>query len=181
VGDSIVQLLWGGFSVDNPTLNRFFSLHYLLPFAIAARAFLHLILLHQNGSTNPLGITSICERIPFYPYFYVKDLFGFFLFVLFFSFFVVYAPNRLGHPDNYIEANPLVTPAHIVPEWYFLPFYAILRTIPDKLGGVLLRGAALVILALLPVVDTSALRSTFFKPFHLFLFWFFARDAISLG
>ncbi len=181
VGTSIVQLLWGGFSVDNPTLNRFFSLHYLLPFLIAARAFLHLILLHQNGSNNPLGLTSVYDRIPFYPYFYVKDLFGFFIFVLFFSAFVVYAPNRLGHPDNYIEANPLVTPAHIVPEWYFLPFYAILRTIPDKLGGVALRGLAIVILALLPVVDTSSFRSTFFKPFHLFLFWVFAADSVSLG
>jgi quinol-cytochrome oxidoreductase complex cytochrome b subunit len=181
VGTSIVQLLWGGFSVDNPTLNRFFSLHYLLPFAITGRVLLHLILLHQVGSNNPLGIVSTYDRIPFYPYFYVKDLFGFFLFVAFFSFFVVYAPNRLGHPDNYIEANPLVTPAHIVPEWYFLPFYAILRTIPDKLGGVVLRGLSLVVLAVLPVVDTSALRSTFFKPFHLFLFWFFLADSVSLG
>ncbi len=119
--------------------------------------------------------------MPFYPYFYVKDLFGFFVFVLFFSFFVIYAPNTLGHPDNYIEANPLVTPAHIVPEWYFLPFYAILRTIPDKLGGVVLRGAALVILFALPLVDTSFLRSTFFKPLHLSLFWFFLCDSISLG
>lgn len=181
VGTSIVQLLWGGFSVDNPTLNRFFSLHYLLPFLIVARAGLHLILLHQNGSNNPLGIVSTYDRLPFYPYFYVKDLFGFFLFVLFFSGFVVYAPNLLGHPDNYIEANPLVTPAHIVPEWYFLPFYAILRTIPDKLGGVVLRGVSLVILAALPLVDTSAQRSTFFKPLHLWLFWAFARDALSLG
>lgn len=161
-----MQLLWGGFSVDNPTLNRFFSLHYLLPFGIAAVAGLHLILLHQNGSNNPLGVDSVYDRLPFYPYFYVKDLFGFFLFVLRFSFFVIYAPNLLGHPDNYIEANPLVTPAHIVPEWYFLPFYAILRTIPDKLGGVALRGLAIVILLTLPVVDTSLLRSTFFKPLH---------------
>lgn len=116
VGTSIVQLLWGGFSVDNPTLNRFFSLHYLVPFLITARAFLHLILLHQTGSNNPLGVVSTYDRITFYPYFYVKDLFGFFLFVLLFSFFVIYAPNLIGHPDNYIEANPLVTPAHIVPE-----------------------------------------------------------------
>lgn len=181
VGNSIVQLLWGGFSVDNPTLNRFFSLHYLLPFGIAARAGLHLILLHQNGSNNPLGVVSTYDRIPFYPYFYVKDLFGFFIFVLLFSFFVVYAPNYIGHPDNYIEANPLVTPAHIVPEWYFLPFYAILRTIPDKLGGVRLIGLAIAILAILPRVDTSIFRSTFFKPFHLPLFWFFFCDAVSLG
>lgn len=165
-----MQLLWGGFSVDNPTLNRFFSLHYFLPFIIAGAVLLHLILLHQHGSNNPLGVLSVYDRIPFYPYFYVKDLFGFFLFVLFFSFFVIYSPNYLGHPDNYIEANPLVTPAHIVPEWYFLPFYAVLRTIPDKLGGVVLRGIAIVILALLPVVDTSAFRSSYFKPLNLWLF-----------
>lgn len=181
IGNSIVQLLWGGFSVDNPTLNRFFSLHYFLPFAIAALALLHLVLLHQQGSNNPLGISSVYDKLPFYPYFYVKDLFAFFLFVLFFSFFVVYAPNLLGHPDNYIEANPLVTPAHIVPEWYFLPFYAILRTIPDKLGGVVLRGLAIAILAVLPVVDTSNFRSTFFKPFHLWIFWFFVCDTLCLG
>lgn len=181
IGTSIVQLLWGGFSVDNPTLNRFFSLHYVLPFVIAAVAFLHLMLLHQNGSNNPLGVTSIYDRIPFYPYFWVKDLFGFFIFVLFFSFFVIYAPNYLGHPDNYIEANPLVTPAHIVPEWYYLPFYAVLRTIPDKLGGVVRRGGAMAILLRLPFVDSSRFRSTFFKPFHLFLFWFFLCTTLSLG
>jgi len=181
IGDSIVQLLWGGYSVDNPTLNRFFSLHYLMPFLIAALALLHLVLLHENGSNNPLGISSVVDRISFYPYFYVKDLFAFMLFVLFFSFFVIYAPNYMGHPDNYIEANPLVTPAHIVPEWYFLPFYAILRTIPDKLGGVLLMVIAIFILAILPIVDTSAFRSTFFKPLNLWFFWFFFADTICLG
>ncbi len=181
IGDSIVQLLWGGFSVDNPTLNRFFSLHYFVPFIIAGLAFLHLILLHQPGSNNPLGVNGIYDRIPFYPYFYVKDLFGFFIFVWIFSLFVVYAPNYLGHPDNYIEANPLVTPAHIVPEWYFLPFYAILRSIPDKLGGVVMMVTAIVILALLPVVDTSTFRSNFFKPLNIWMFWFFFADSISLG
>lgn len=181
IGNSIVQLLWGGFSVDNPTLNRFFSLHYLLPFLICAVALLHLILLHQHGSNNPLGIHSVYDRLPFYPYFYVKDLFGFVIFVWFFSMFVIYAPNLLGHPDNYIEANPLVTPAHIVPEWYFLPFYAILRTIPDKLGGVILMALAIVIIALLPVVDTSAFRSSYFKPLHLVFFWYFLADSVSLG
>ena len=181
VGPSIVQLLWGGFSVDNPTLNRFFSLHYLRPFLIAGAVLLHLALLHIPGSNNPLGVAATVDRIPFYPYFYVKDLFGFTLFILLFSFFVIYAPNLRGHPDNYIEANPLVTPAHIVPEWYFLPFYAILRTVPDKLGGVLLRGAAIAILALLPVVDTSARRSHQFKPLHLFLFWAFFANCLCLG
>lgn len=181
IGNSIVQLLWGGFSVDNPTLNRFFSLHYFLPFIIAAVAGLHLILLRQPGSNNPLGVDSVYDRIPFYPYYYVKDLFGFFVFVWVFSFFVIYAPNYMGHPDNYIEANPLVTPAHIVPEWYFLPFYAVLRTIPDKLGGVVLMVVAIFILALLPVVDTSSFRSTFFKPLNIWLFWYFFCDALSLG
>lgn len=181
IGQSIVQLLWGGFSVDNPTLNRFFSLHYCLPFIIAAVALLHLILLHIPGSNNPLGIDSIYDRVPFYPYTYVKDLFLFFCFVWVFSFFVIYSPNYLGHPDNYIEANPLVTPAHIVPEWYYLPFYAILRTVPDKLGGVLLMGIAIVILAILPVVDTSSFRSNYFKPLNIWLFWFFFADSLALG
>lgn len=181
IGQSIVQLLWGGFSVDNPTLNRFFSLHYCLPFIITAVVFLHLILLHIPGSSNPLGIDSIYDRVPFYPYTYVKDLFLFFCFVWVFSFFVIYSPNYLGHPDNYIEANPLVTPAHIVPEWYYLPFYAILRTIPDKLGGVLLMGIAIVILAILPVVDTSSFRSNYFKPLNIWLFWFFFADSLALG
>jgi len=181
VGGSIVQWLWGGFSVENPTLNRFFSLHYLLPFIIAGLAGLHLVLLHQEGSNNPLGINSKLERIPFLPYFYVKDFFGFLLFVLFFSFFVVYAPNYLGHPDNYIEADPMVTPAHIVPEWYFLPFYAILRTIPDKLGGVVMMGLAIVILFALPVLDSSYFRSCTFKPFHITLFWFFVTNCLILG
>jgi len=181
IGTSIVQLLWGGFSVDNPTLNRFFSFHYLVPFLITAVVFLHLILLHQSGSNNPLGVLSIYDRIPFYPYFYVKDLFGFFIFVFVFSFFVIFAPNYRGHPDNYIEANPLVTPAHIVPEWYFLPFYAVLRTIPDKLGGVALRGIAIVILLLLPVVDTSYFRSSYFKRCNKVLFWFFLGTACCLG
>ncbi len=181
IGDSIVQLLWGGFSVDNPTLNRFFSLHYFVPFIIAGLAFLHLMLLHIPGSNNPLGINSVYDKVPFYPYFYVKDLFGFFMFVSLFSFFVIYAPNYLGHPDNYIEANPLVTPAHIVPEWYFLPFYAVLRSIPDKLGGVIFMVLAIIILASLPLVDTSNFRSTFFKPFNIWIFWFFFADSLSLG
>ena len=181
IGGSIVQLLWGGFSVDNPTLNRFFSFHYLVPFLIAAVVFLHLILLHQSGSNNPLGVLSIYDRISFYPYFYVKDLFGLFIFILVFSFFVIYAPNYMGHPDNYIEANPLVTPAHIVPEWYFLPFYAVLRTIPDKLGGVALMGIAIIILLLLPVVDTSYFRSNYFKAINLSLFWFFLGTSCCLG
>lgn len=181
IGDNIVQLLWGGFSVDNPTLNRFFSLHYLMPFVITGLVIGHLLLLHKDGSNNPLGYDSTIDRIPFLPYFYVKDLFGLVIFAAFFSFFVIYAPNYLGHPDNYIEADPMVTPAHIVPEWYFLPFYAILRTIPDKLGGVALMVFAIVILLFLPIVDSSYVRSNFFKPFHLLLFWFFVSDCLILG
>jgi quinol-cytochrome oxidoreductase complex cytochrome b subunit len=173
-GPTIVQTLWGGFSVDNPTLNRFFSFHYLLPFGIAGAVLLHLALLHENGSTNPLGIKVLNDRVSFYPYFYTKDLFAFFLFVTF-------APNYLGHPDNYIEANPLVTPAHIVPEWYFLPYYAVLRTIPDKLGGVIGMLASILILAALPRVDTSVFRSMFFKPFHRTFFWFFVFNGLILG
>lgn len=181
IGDDIVQLLWGGFSVDNPTLNRFFSLHYLLPFLITGLVVGHLLLLHKDGSNNPLGINSSLDRIPFLPYFYIKDLFGLVLFALFFSFFVIYAPNYLGHPDNYIEADPMVTPAHIVPEWYFLPFYAILRTVPNKLGGVILMVFAIAILLFLPIVDSSYTRSNFFKPFHIISFWFFVSISIMLG
>lgn len=181
IGNYIVQILWGGFSVDNPTLNRFFSLHYLMPFVIAGLAGLHLVLLHKEGSNNPLGIDSTTDKISFLPYFYVKDLLGACFFGLLFSFFVIYAPNYMGHPDNYIEANPMVTPAHIVPEWYFLPFYAILRTIPDKLGGVILMVFAIVILLFLPNLDSSYVRSNFFKPFHIVLFWFFVSDSILLG
>lgn len=181
VGIYIVQLLWGGFSVDNPTLNRFFSLHFTVPFVIIGATLLHLTLLHQNGSNNPLGFSSVSDRIHFHPYLVVKDLFIFFRFITFFSFIVVYIPNLLGHPDNYIEANSLVTPAHIVPEWYFLPFYAVLRAIPDKLGGVALRGIAIAILLFLPNLDTSTQRSGFWKPVHRKLFWMFFFTALCLG
>ena len=181
VGESIVQWLWGGFSVDNATLNRFFSLHYLLPFAIAGLALVHLVLLHQNGSTNPLGIESNVDKISFYPYFYVKDLLGFVTLMAIFTFFVYFQPNTLGHPDNYIPANPMVTPAHIVPEWYFLPFYAILRSIPDKLGGVAAMGGAIVLLGLMPWLNTAEVRSSAFRPIYRKLFWFVLADFLILG
>jgi len=182
IGPSIVEWLWGGFSVDNATLNRFFSLHYLLPFGIVAAVILHLAELHREGSSNPLGIHSKdVDKVTFYPYFYVKDLFGFFVFMLFFSYFLFFDPNVLGHPDNYIEANPMVTPAHIVPEWYFLPFYAILRSIPDKLGGVIAMGGAIVILMALPLFNTSNIRSSFFRPLHRKIFWLFAANYLILG
>ncbi len=181
VGGSIVEWLWGGFSVGNATLNRFFSLHYLMPFVIAGLVIVHLALLHKDGSNNPLGINTNVDTIPFYPYFYVKDLYAFFIFIFFFAFFVFFYPNLLGHPDNYIPANPLVTPAHIVPEWYFLPFYAILRSIPDKLGGVVAMISAILVLLLLPVINTSKVRSSKFRPIFAFAYWFLVSDFLILG
>lgn len=181
IGESIVYWLWGGFSVDNATLNRFFSFHYLLPFVIAGAAGLHLFVLHETGSNNPLGINAKVDKIPFHPYYTLKDIYGLVVFAIFFGIFVFFYPNTLGHPDNYIEANPLVTPAHIVPEWYFLPFYAILRSIPDKLGGVICMGLALVVLFILPYVNTSEVRSSQFRPLHRKLFWFLLVDCFILG
>jgi quinol-cytochrome oxidoreductase complex cytochrome b subunit len=181
IGESIAYWLWGGFSVDNATLNRFFSLHYLLPFIILGLVLLHLILLHLNGSSNPLGLVYSSDKIAFYPFFYVKDLFAFFSFILFFSIFVFFYPNLLGHPDNYIEANALVTPPHIVPEWYFLPFYAILRSIPDKLGGVVCMGFAIVSLAFLPVLNMTPIANARFRPLFKIFYWFFIVDVILLG
>lgn len=181
VGNTIVQWLWGGFSVDNATLNRFFSLHYLMPFAIAGLTIVHLSLLHKDGSNNPIGIDSAIDRVPFYPYFYVKDLFSFIIFVVVCSTFVFFYPNAMGHPDNYIPANPMVTPPHIVPEWYFLPFYAILRSIPDKLGGVIAMGGALVILLFLPFIHQSEIRSAAFRPLYRKGFWLFAVNFVILG
>ena len=181
VGEEIVSWLWGGFSVANPTLNRFFSLHYTLPFVIAGLALVHLVLLHMEGSSNPLGVDSRTDRIGFYPYFYVKDLFGFLIMMLIFSGFVFFNPNYLGHADNYIEANPMVTPAHIVPEWYFLPFYAILRSIPHKLGGVVAMIASIAGLMLLPYINTSEVRSSAFRPVFRKLYWLFIVDCLILG
>jgi len=181
IGKTIVEWLWGGFSVNNATLNRFLSLHYLLPFLIAGLTIVHLSLLHKDGSNNPLGINTNVELIPFYPYFYVKDLFAFFIFFIIFSLFVFFAPNVLGHSDNYILANSLVTPPHIVPEWYFLPFYAILRSIPDKLGGVVAMISAIFTLLFLPYINTSLVRSSKFRPIFSVLYWFLVADFILLG
>ena len=180
-GPSIVEWLWGGFSVDNATLNRFFSLHFLMPFVIAGMVIAHIALLHRDGSNNPLGIDSSMDKIAFYPYYYVKDLFSVVVFVVFFSLFLFYYPNLLGHPDNYIPADPMSTPAHIVPEWYFLPFYAILRSIPDKLGGVAAMGGTIVILLFLPFINTSEVRSAAFRPLYRKLFWFIFADFLLLG
>ena len=183
IGDSIVTWLWGGFSVDNPTLNRFFSLHYLLPILLVGVVFLHLWALHTHGSNNPLGIDAKGpqDKIPFHPYYTIKDFFGFGVFFLLFAYFVFFAPNFLGHPDNYIPANPMVTPAHIVPEWYFLPFYAILRAIPDKLGGVLAMFGAILVLFVLPWLDSSKVRSGHFRPIYKWVYWVFVLCCIGLG
>ena len=184
VGDAITTWLWGGYSVDNPTLNRFFSLHYLLPFMIAAVVALHVWALHVTGQNNPAGVeVKNVERdtLPFTPYATVKDGFALVCFLIFFSWFVFYSPNYLGHADNYIEANPLVTPAHIVPEWYYLPFYAILRAIPSKLGGVVAMFGAIVILAFLPWLDTSRVKSAAFRPLYKFFFWVFVAACLGLG
>jgi quinol-cytochrome oxidoreductase complex cytochrome b subunit len=181
IGNDIVYWLWGGFSVDNPTLNRFFSFHYLLPFILLGLVFLHIIFLHETGSSSPLGINKNHDLIPFHPYFTIKDIFGLIIFLLFFSYFIFFQPNLLGHPDNYIEANPLVTPTHIVPEWYFLPFYAILRAVPNKLGGVILLLMAIFILILLPFFLKRSIKSSIFSPLNKFFFWFFVGNSIILG
>ena len=181
IGKNIVELLWGGFSVDNPTLNRFFSLHFTLPFVIVGLVLLHLVLLHEKGSNNPLGIYIKMETIPFYPYFYIKDLFGFIVLMFIFSIFIYYYPNTLGHPDNYIPANPMKTPLHIVPEWYFLPYYAILRSIPNKIGGVVAMFGSLLILLTIPFTNSSEIRSTVFRPLFKILYWLLVVSFLILG
>ena len=184
VGDSITTWLWGGYSVDNPTLNRFFSLHYLLPFMIAGVVILHVWALHVTGQNNPTGVevkNFKQDTLPFTPYATVKDGFAMVVFLAFFSWWIFYVPNYLGHADNYIDANPLVTPAHIVPEWYFLPFYAILRAIPSKLGGVMAMFGSIAVLAFLPWLDTSRVRSAAYRPVYRVFFWVFVASGIGLG
>jgi quinol-cytochrome oxidoreductase complex cytochrome b subunit len=181
IGKDIVDWLWGGFAVDNPTLNRFFSLHFTFPFVIAGAIIIHLILLHEVGSNNPLGLTIKTENIPFYPYFYVKDLFGLMVLLFIFFIFVFYYPNTLGHPDNYIEANPMKTPLHIVPEWYFLPFYAILRSIPNKIGGVIAMFGSLIIMLTIPFTNSSEIRSTAFRPIFKICYWLLVVAFFLLG
>jgi len=184
IGEGITQWMWGGFSVDNPTLNRFFSLHYLIPFLILGLVILHIWALHVPGNNNPLGIDlkkDSSDTVPFHPYIVIKDLFALIIFVIVFCGFVFYAPNVLGHSDNYIPANPLVTPAHIVPEWYLLPFYAILRAVPDKLGGVLLMFSAIFVMFLLPWLDTSKVRSGRYRPLFKQFFILFVIDCLVLG
>ena len=180
-GNSIVEWLWGGFSVDNPTLNRFFSIHYLLPFILIGLSLIHILVLHQYGSGNPLGIDSKIDKISFYPYFVVKDLLSCIFFLFFFSIFIWFIPNFLGHSDNYIEANSMVTPVHIVPEWYFLPFYAILRSIPNKLWGVLMMISSILILACLPLLHSTEIRSSRFRPIYKLTYWIFLVCCLILG
>jgi len=183
IGEPITTWLWGGFAVDNPTLNRFFSLHYLLPFVIAGLVALHIWALHVPGNNNPTGVNvkSPADTVPFHPYYTVKDGFAIAVFLLLYGAFVFYNPNALGHADNYIPANPLVTPAHIVPEWYFLPFYAILRAVPDKLGGVLLMFGAIGTLFVLPWLDTSKVRSMRYRPTARLYFFIFVFACLVLG
>jgi ubiquinol-cytochrome c reductase cytochrome b/c1 subunit len=183
VGDSITTLLWGGYSVDNPTLNRFFSLHYLLPFVIAALVVLHIWALHVPGNNNPTGVSvkGSQDTLPFHPYYTMKDAFAIVIFFMFYAMWVFFAPNYLGHAINYQEANPLVTPAHIVPEWYYLPFYAILRAVPDKLGGVIAMFGSILILFALPWLDTSKVRSGNYRPLFKGFFWIFVFVCIALG
>jgi len=184
VGESITVWLWGGYSVDNPTLNRFFSLHYLLPFMIAGVVVLHVWALHVVGQNNPDGIEVkdvARDTVPFTPYATIKDSFAIVCFMIFYAWWIFYVPNYLGHADNYIEANPLVTPAHIVPEWYYLPFYAILRAIPSKLGGVVAMFSAILILCFLPWLDTSRVRSAKYRPVYKVFFWIFVATCVGLG
>jgi quinol-cytochrome oxidoreductase complex cytochrome b subunit len=193
VGNDIVTWLWGGFAVGNPTLNRFYSLHYLLPFLIVGVVVLHLVALHQHGSNNPLGIDrkGPQDSIPFHPYYTIKDMFGMGVFLIVYAAFIFFMPNALGDPANYIPANPLQTPPEIVPEWYFLPFYAILRSVPDiwllvltvpaKLAGVLCMFGSIGVLFVLPWLDTSPVRSSRFRPIYQWFFWLLVIDAFVLG
>jgi ubiquinol-cytochrome c reductase cytochrome b subunit len=182
LGKLIVNFLWGGFAVDNPTLNRFLSLHFLLPFILVGLTLLHIILLHTDGNNNPLGVSTKFHFIYFYPYFYVKDLFAVFSYLFMYLVFVFFFPNYLGEADNYIMANSLVTPTHIVPEWYLLPFYAILRSIPDKLGGVIAMIGAFIVLGFLPwLTPKLVIKSSVFRPITRILFWFILVDFILLG
>lgn len=181
VGQDIVEFIWGGFSVNNATLNRFFSLHYVLPFVLAALALIHLIVLHDSvGSGNPLGISGNYDRLPFSPYFLFKDLITIFIFILILSLFVFYMPNLLGDSENYVMANPMQTPPAIVPEWYLLPFYAILRSIPNKLLGVIAMFSAILILLIMPISDMSRSRGIQFRPFSKIAFFIFIGNFLIL-
>ena len=179
-GKPIVQWLWGGYTIKNPTLHRFFSVHFTLPFIIAGVSLIHLTLLHKVGSNDPIGSDSGIDDIPFYPYFFSKDLFAFSCFAFVFGVFVLYFPNVLNHPDNCIPADPMKTPAHVVPEWYFLPYYAILRSIPHKAAGIATMGGSLLILFVIPFINTSEIRNTTYRPVFKFFYWILVADFIIL-
>nr|AFO68277.1 cytochrome b [Garrulax chinensis] len=180
IGQTLVEWLWGGFSVDNPTLTRFFAIHFLLPFVIVGLTLVHLTFLHETGSNNPLGIPSDCDKIPFHPYYTIKDILGFALMLVLLVSLALFAPNSLGDPENFTPANPLATPPHIKPEWYFLFAYAILRSIPNKLGGVLALAASVLVLFLIPLLHTSKLRSMTFRPISQILFWALVTNLLIL-
>nr|AAR25345.1 cytochrome b [Tangara xanthogastra] len=180
IGQTLVEWAWGGFSVDNPTLTRFFALHFLLPFVIVGLTLVHLTFLHETGSNNPMGIPSDCDKIPFHPYYTIKDILGFVLMLSLLVSLALFSPNLLGDPENFTPANPLVTPPHIKPEWYFLFAYAILRSIPNKLGGVLALAASILVLFLMPLLHTSKLRSMTFRPLSQILFWTLVANVLVL-
>nr|AFX69356.1 cytochrome b [Pseudoxiphophorus jonesii]AFX69357.1 cytochrome b [Pseudoxiphophorus jonesii] len=180
MGDTLVQWIWGGFSVDNATLTRFFAFHFLLPFIVAAATLVHLIFLHETGSNNPIGLNSNTDKISFHPYFSYKDLLGFVFLLTMLVILSLFSPNLLGDPENFTPANPLVTPPHIKPEWYFLFAYAILRSIPNKLGGVLALLASILVLMIVPFLHTSKQRSLTFRPLTQFLFWILIADVLIL-
>nr|BAE92677.1 cytochrome b [Episoriculus caudatus soluensis] len=180
IGSDLVEWIWGGFSVDKATLTRFFAFHFILPFIVAALAGVHLLFLHETGSNNPSGLSSDADKIPFHPYYTIKDILGALLLVLALASLVLFSPDLLGDPDNYTPANPLNTPPHIKPEWYFLFAYAILRSIPNKLGGVLALMMSILILAIIPFLHTAKQRSMMFRPFSQCLFWILVADLITL-
>nr|Q7YC73.1 RecName: Full=Cytochrome b; AltName: Full=Complex III subunit 3; AltName: Full=Complex III subunit III; AltName: Full=Cytochrome b-c1 complex subunit 3; AltName: Full=Ubiquinol-cytochrome-c reductase complex cytochrome b subunit [Apomys datae]AAP88708.2 cytochrome b [Apomys datae] len=180
IGTTLVEWIWGGFSVDKATLTRFFAFHFILPFIIAALVIVHLLFLHETGSNNPTGLNSDADKIPFHPYYTIKDLLGVLMLILFLMTLVLFFPDLLGDPDNYTPANPLNTPPHIKPEWYFLFAYAILRSIPNKLGGVLALILSILILAFLPFLHTSKQRSLMFRPITQVLYWMLAANLLIL-
>nr|AGT80320.1 cytochrome b [Saltator grossus] len=180
IGQTLVEWAWGGFSVDNPTLTRFFALHFLLPFVIVGLTLVHLTFLHETGSNNPTGVPADCDKIPFHPYYTIKDILGFVLMLSLLVSLALFSPNLLGDPENFTPANPLVTPPHIKPEWYFLFAYAILRSIPNKLGGVLALAASILVLFFMPLLHTSKLRSMTFRPLSQILFWTLVANVLIL-
>nr|QED58121.1 cytochrome b [Garra variabilis]QED58123.1 cytochrome b [Garra variabilis] len=180
MGDALVQWIWGGFSVDNATLTRFFAFHFLLPFIITAATVMHLLFLHETGSNNPIGLNSDADKISFHPYFTYKDLLGFVILLMALTLLALFSPNLLGDPENFTPANPLVTPPHIKPEWYFLFAYAILRSIPNKLGGVLALLFSILVLMVVPLLHTSKQRGLTFRPITQFLFWALVADMMIL-